>query len=207
MLEPSTARSGLENLLTSVNTVFPAIRVHLRTLSPQQGQFANDLDYQTSFALDECVAVANEAIWSRLCNGIGKPGLATDPRFETNARRVENRDTLLGILEPLFRTRPSREWTDLLNHSDVPCSPVQNIQQVFDSPQVRATEMLREIDHPTAGKVRMAGLPVKFSRTPASIRLAPPLLGEHNDLVLKDWLELNDEAIAELRSNGTLGQP
>ena len=153
------------------------------------------------------VAVANEAIWSRFCNGISKPGLATDPRFETNARRVENRETLLGILEPLFRTRPSREWTDLLNHSDVPCSPVQNIQQVFDSPQVRATEMLREIDHPTAGKVRMAGLPVKFSRTPASIRLAPPLLGEHNDLVLKDWLELNDKAIAELRSNGTLGQP
>lgn len=151
------------------------------------------------------VAVANEAIWARFCQGVGKPELAADPRFDTNAHRVENRDVLIALLDSMFRTRTGREWVELLNDAGVPCSPVQDIRQVFDSPQVRATEMLREVDHPTAGTVRMAGLPVKFSGTPASIRLAPPRLGEHNDEVLKDWLELDDAAMAELRDKGTLG--
>lgn len=151
------------------------------------------------------VAMANDAIWGRFCDAAGRPELAKEPRFDTNAHRVENRDALIAILDELFNARPRREWIELLNHAGVPCSPVQNIQEVFESEQVRATGMLREIDHPTAGKVRMAGLPVKFSGTPASIRLAPPLLGEHNDQVLKEWLELDDAAVAELRDKGTLG--
>ena len=151
------------------------------------------------------VAVANEAIWARFCEGVSKPELAADPRFDSNAHRVENRDALIALLDDMFRRRPGREWIELLNDAGVPCSPVQDIRQVFDSPQVRATGMLREIDHPTAGKVRMAGLPVKFSSTPASIRLPPPRLGEHNEQVLKDWLGLDDAAVAELRGKGTLG--
>ena len=151
------------------------------------------------------VAVANEAIWARFCEGVGRPELAADPRFETNARRVENRDALIALLDDMFRSRPGREWIDLLNRAEVPCSPVQNIREVFDSPQVLATGMLEEIRHPTAGTVRMAGLPVKFSRTPASIRLAPPLLGEHNHQVLNEWLGLDDAAIAGFLDRGSLG--
>ncbi len=151
------------------------------------------------------VAVANEAIWARFCEGIGKPELAADPRFETNARRVENRDVLIALLDDMFRGRPGHDWIDLLNRAGVPCSPVHNIREVFDSPQVSATGMLEEVQHPTAGTVRMAGLPVKFSRTPASIRLAPPLLGEHNDQVLSEWLGLGDAAIAGFRKRGSLG--
>ena len=167
----------------------------------------NIVPYQSFATADGhlVVAVANEAIWARFCNGAGRPELAADPRFDTNAHRVENRYALIAILKEMFRSRPGREWIELMNRADVPCSPVQDISQVFNSPQVLATEMLREIDHPTAGKVRMAGLPVKFSGTPASIRLAPPLLGEHNDQVLQDWLELDDAALAGFRRKGTLG--
>ena len=168
----------------------------------------NIVPYQSFATADGhlVVAVANEAIWARFCDGVGKTELAADPRFDTNAHRVENRDELLGILGEMFCARPRHEWIDLLNRAGVPCSPVQDIREVFESPQVLATGMLQEIDHPTAGKVRMAGLPVKFSGTPASVRLAPPLLGEHNEQVLKEWLELDDEAIGELRSRGTLGR-
>ena len=151
------------------------------------------------------VAMANDAIWSRFCGAAERPELAEDPRFDTNAHRVENRDALITILDELFRARPRQEWIEILNQAGVPCSPVQNVQEVFESEQVRATGMLREVHHPTAGKVRMAGLPVKFSSTPASIRLPPPRLGEHNEQVLKDWLELDDTAIAELRGKGMLG--
>ncbi len=168
----------------------------------------NIVPYQSFATADGhlVVAVANEAIWARFCDGVGRRELAADPRFDTNARRVENRDELLGILGEMFCARPRHEWIDLLNRAGVPCSPVQDIREVFESPQVLETGMLREIDHPTAGKVRMAGLPVKFSGTPASVRLAPPLLGEHNEQVLKEWLELDDQAIVELRSRGTLGR-
>ena len=167
----------------------------------------NIVPYQSFATADGhlVVAVANEAIWGRFCEGAGRTDLAADPRFDTNARRVENRDALLGILGKMFRARPGHEWIEVLNRAGVPCSPVQDIRQVFDSPQVRATGMLREVDHPTAGKVRMAGLPVKFSETPASIRLAPPLLGEHNEQVLKGWLGLDDDAIAGFRRKGTIG--
>ena len=167
----------------------------------------NIVPYQSFATADGhlVVAAANEAIWMRFCQGVGKPELAADPRFDTNAHRVENRDALLAVLDRMFRTRSQREWMELLNRIGVPCSPVQDIRQVFDSPQVREREMLREIDHPTAGKVRMAGLPVKFSETPAAIRLAPPLLGEHNDRVLEDWLGLDEADAAELRGRGALG--
>ncbi|MDE0214215.1 MAG: CoA transferase, partial [Deltaproteobacteria bacterium] len=151
------------------------------------------------------VAMANEAIWTRFCRAAGRPELAEDPRFDTNAHRVENRDALIDLLNELFRGRPRGEWIELLNEAGVPCSPVQDIGEVFESPQVRATGMLREIDHPTAGRVHMAGLPVKFSGTPASIRLPPPLLGEHNEQVLREWLELDEAEVAEVRSRGTLG--
>ncbi len=168
----------------------------------------NIVPYQSFATADGhlVVAVANEAIWARFCDGVGKTELAADPRFDTNAHRVENRDELLAILGEMFGARPRHEWIEILNRTGVPCSPVQNIREVFESPQVLATGMLREIDHPTAGKVRMAGLPVKFSGTPASVRLPPPLLGEHNEQVLKEWLELDDEAIVALRSRGTLGR-
>ena len=167
----------------------------------------NIVPYQSFATADGhlVVAVANEAIWTRFCRGVGKPELAADPRFDTNAHRVENRDALVAILGEMFRSRTGREWVELLNRIGAPCSPVQDIRQVFDSPQVRAREMLREIDHPTAGKVRMAGLPVKFSGTPASIRLAPPRLGEHNHRVLEDWLGLDDAEVAELQRKGALG--
>ena len=167
----------------------------------------NIVPYQSFATADGhlVVAAANEAIWTRFCRGVGKPELAADPRFDTNAHRVENRDALLAILGETFRSRTGREWVELLNRIGVPCSPVQDIREVFDSPQVQAREMLREIDHPTAGKVRMAGLPVKFSGTPASIRLAPPRLGEHNARVLKDWLGLDDAEVAALRRKGALG--
>ena len=140
---------------------------------------SNIVPYQSFATADGhlVVAVANEAIWARFLRRSRQNGLGRRPRFDTNARRVENRDALLGILGEMFRARPGHEWIEVLNRAGVPCSPVQDIRQVFDLPQVRATGMLREVDHPTAGKVRMAGLPVKFSETPASIRLAPRCWG------------------------------
>jgi crotonobetainyl-CoA:carnitine CoA-transferase CaiB-like acyl-CoA transferase len=145
------------------------------------------------------LGAASESIWKRLCPALGKADLADDPRFEKNANRVENRKELIDILATVFMSHSTEDWVNVLTEADVPCAAVQTIDQVFAAPQVLHRNMLVEIDHPTAGTVKLAGIPVKFSATPASVRLPPPLLGEHNDEVLASWLRMNDKDIAELR--------
>ena len=145
------------------------------------------------------VGVASEGIWRRFCGAIGKVELAEDARFAKNSDRVENRETLIAILSKIFLSRRSDQWIAVLNKARVPCAPVQTLDQVFSAPQVVQREMLVAVDHPTAGTVRMAGIPVKLSATPASIRLPPPLLGQHTEAVLSAWLGMKKEQIEELK--------
>jgi formyl-CoA transferase len=145
------------------------------------------------------IGVASEVIWKRFCQAIGRPDLTDDRRFADNSKRVENRAELISLLSELFVKRNNQAWFDRLTAAEVPCAPVQSIDQVFQAPQVLHRDMLMEVEHPTAGKVRMAGMPVKFSLTPASVRMPPPLLGEHNSEILKNWLGMNVEAIEELK--------
>jgi len=150
------------------------------------------------------VGAASEGNWRRLCQAIEMPELANDPRFAKNAQRVENREELIRILAAVFLKRDAAAWIDLLTEAGIPCSPVNTIDQVFSAPQVLHREMLIEVEHPTAGTVRMAGLPVKFSATPASVRLAPPLLGQHRQEILRSWIQMEDSEIADLQNEGVI---
>jgi len=150
------------------------------------------------------LGVANESIWRRFCAAIGRAELTDDPRFATNANRVENRKSLISILLEIFLARDTQTWLNLLQQAEVPCAPVQTIDQVFSEPQVHHRDMLVEVDHPTAGKVRMAGIPVKFSTTPASIRLPPPTLGQHTEEILKTWLGMEKEEVNNLRKGNVV---
>jgi crotonobetainyl-CoA:carnitine CoA-transferase CaiB-like acyl-CoA transferase len=150
------------------------------------------------------IGVASEGIWRRFCQALERPELADDARFAKNADRVAHRAALVAILGEAFLTQATDTWLRLLNQAEVPCAPVQTIDQVFTAPQVLHREMLVEVDHPTAGTVRMAGIPVKFSATPASVRLPPPLLGQHTDEVLTSWLEMGTDEIKQLRNIGVV---
>ncbi len=150
------------------------------------------------------VAVASEAIWKRFCPAIERPELATDARFEKNPQRVQNRDLLIRLLSEVFLGRKSSEWMERLHAAEVPCAPVQTVDQVFRSHQVLQRQMVTEVEHPTAGKVSMAGIPLKFSDTPPSVRLAPPLLGQHNEEILRTWLRMDDSEIVDLQSKGII---
>ena len=162
--------------------------------------------YQTFKTADSYVVagVASEGIWQRFCAAIERPELASDPRFGKNADRVEHRRDLLALLGEIFVTRKTEQWLAVLAAAEVPCAPVQTIDQVFAAPQVRHRDMLIEVEHPSAGKVAMAGIPVKFSQTPTSVRMPPPMLGEHNLDVLHEWLGLSDEQIAQLKGKQVL---
>jgi formyl-CoA transferase len=145
------------------------------------------------------IGVASEVIWKRFCQAIGRGDLTDDARFASNSKRVENRAELVAQLGEIFLQRDNEAWFKRLTEAEVPCAPVQSVDQVFQAPQVLQRDMLMEIDHPTAGRLRMAGIPVKFSVTPASVRMPPPLLGQHSAEVLENWLGMDAGAIEELR--------
>jgi len=150
------------------------------------------------------IGVASEVIWKRFCQAIGRVELTDDARFANNSKRVENRAALIALLSEVFLQRNNETWFKSLTEAEVPCAPVQTVDQVFLAPQVLHRDMLLEVEHPTAGRVRMAGIPVKFSATPASVRLPPPLLGEHSGEILKSWLGMSADTIDQLKRENVI---
>lgn len=133
------------------------------------------------------LAVGNDRQFAACCKVLGQPGLAQDPRFVTNRQRVKYREQLILLLEPLFRQKTTTEWRALLAAEQVPCGPINSIDQVFRDPQVLSRGMRLDLPHPVAGHVPQVANPVKFSRTPVEYQGAPPLLGADTETVL-NWL-------------------
>jgi formyl-CoA transferase len=150
------------------------------------------------------VAVANQKLWVNFCGLVGKEEWLKDPRFESNPKRVENRDALVPLIDELFAEKTCDEWMDLLLSAAIPCGPVNNMEHLFADPQVLHRNMVAEIPHPPIGSLRLAGIPVKYSETPGDIRLHPPLLGEHTDEVLSQVLEYTPGKIRELKERGAV---
>jgi crotonobetainyl-CoA:carnitine CoA-transferase CaiB-like acyl-CoA transferase len=150
------------------------------------------------------LGAASEPIWKRLGPALNRAELTDDPRFAKNADRVAHRQELIAILAELFMTRTTAQWVAALTQADIPCAPVQTVDQVFAAPQVLHRNMLVEVEHPSAGTVKLAGIPVKFSATPASVRLPPPLLGQHNEEILASWLGMDSTAISELKRKNAI---
>lgn len=161
----------------------------------------NIVPYQVFKAKDGYIALAvgNDLQWKKFCELAGVETLAENPRFKTNPDRVENRKELMEILDEVILKKKKEEWVKLCRDNGIPCGPINTIDKVFNDPQVLDRDMVLEVDHPTAGKIKLAGIPMKFSRTPGLIKSSPPLLGEHTDEVLSDLLGYNRQQILRLR--------
>ncbi len=144
------------------------------------------------------IAVGNDEIWRRFCPIVGLPEMAGDPRFATNRDRMANYDEMRAPIDRAFRTATSAEWIARLNAGGVPNGAVRDIGQMLDDPQLAARGMIQTLMHPTIGATRVVGAPIKLSDTPASVRAAPPVLGQHTDAVLQE-VGYTPEEIAELR--------
>lgn len=142
--------------------------------------------------------------WERFCRAVGRPDLTEHPRFATNALRAEHVDELREILVPITRGKTVAAWVREMEAIGVPCGPVNTVDQVVRDPQVKAREMLVEVQDPEVGPIAMAGLPIKLSATPGAIQRPAPRLGEHTEAILAEWLHLPAEAVARLREEGVV---
>ncbi len=147
------------------------------------------------------LALGNDSQFARLAQAIDKPEWADDPRFSTNAQRVNNRDVLISALSVITRSRTTKEWISLFERLGVPCGPINNLEQVFDDPQVVARNMQISMQHPKYGDMPLVANPIRLSETPVRYRNAPPALGEHTVEVLNRLLDIDPEQLHQLHQD------
>jgi formyl-CoA transferase len=146
------------------------------------------------------LAAANDRLFNRLCELLNRPEWASDPAFVDDTNRVRNRAKLGAAIETLTIEQPRQHWLKLFDENGIPCGPINDYAQVFADPQVTARGMAVEVEHPTLGRIRTLGSPIKMSETPPRVGRPAPLLGQHTLEVLRE-AGVSDEEIARLQEH------
>ena len=195
---------GMLNLLSYMGTHYLSTG---EVPTPQGSAHEFTVPWQAFQAKDGYVVIATrqENFWRKLCVVLGESGLAGDPRFATNPKRLENRAVLVPMIENIVRMHTVAEWLEKLRAAEVPAAPVNNLDGAFAEPPVAEREMIVEYDHPEVGRVRLPGNPIKMSGMSGTISNPAPLLGEHTDAILSQVLSLSADEIASLRRQGAIG--
>jgi crotonobetainyl-CoA:carnitine CoA-transferase CaiB-like acyl-CoA transferase len=163
--------------------------------------------YETFEAADGhvVVGVGSDTLWRSFCAVIGRPELAADPRFDVNARRVVNYDALRAVLAPILRSATVDRWMTALADAGIPCGRVRTVAEALEGPQVAARGLLLDVDHPRAGRGRYVGSPIRLgSGEDRGSRRPPPLLGQHTEEVLGEWLGLSPAEVGDLAHGGVV---
>ena len=160
--------------------------------------------YPTTDGHVAIAAGASDAVWGRFCEIIGREDLARDPRFAAAPARRDRRDEVAAIIQGWTAQRSKGEVVHTLSTGGVPAAPVNNVAEMVADPQVQAREMFVELDHPTYGKVKTTGTPLKLSETPGRVRWLAPQPGEHNEEVFVGLLGYSRDDLARWRGEGVI---
>ncbi len=166
----------------------------------------NIVPYQTFACSDGYIIVAtgNDGQYQKFVEVGGRADLALHERYATNPLRVKHREELVPLLAEMVLRQSRAFWIDQLEAVGVPCGPINNLDDVYSNPQVLARGIVTEVPHPTAGTVKLVRNPMRLSASPADNAVAPPLLGQHTDDIVRDLLGHSDAEIAALRAKGVL---
>ncbi|MGZ6008217.1 MAG: CaiB/BaiF CoA transferase family protein [Rhizomicrobium sp.] len=148
------------------------------------------------------LATSNDNQFRRFAKVADIEAVANDPRFARNAERVAHRQLVVDLLKPIFSRRTTAQWISDLEAANVPCGPINRVDQVFSDPQAIARNLTVAMQHSAVGQMQLVASPLRLSRTPPEYRNAPPLLGEHSEEVLTSLLGLRAEELASLRKAG-----
>ncbi len=150
------------------------------------------------------LAVGNDRQFAVFADCIAQPGLATDVRFQRNSDRIANRAELISILEAVLKTQTTAHWLGALGDRGVPAGPINSIDKVLTDSFAQERGLVRQLANTLGQDVPIVSNPVDFSETPVSYKKAPPLLGEHTEEVLREWLGYPQELIAELHEHSAI---
>ncbi|MCG8545238.1 MAG: CoA transferase [Alphaproteobacteria bacterium] len=171
-------------------------------------QHPNIVPYQVMPSADGyfVLSVGNDATFERFCKVAGCEHLLDDAKFKTAVERVRNREVVTETLNAITRGQPSAWWIENLEKNNIGCGPINALSEVFEDPQVKAREMVIEMDHPATGgrPAKLIASPIKLSATPVSYRQAPPTIGQHTEELLGEYLGMGAAEITELRARGVV---
>lgn len=172
-------------------------------------QHPNIVPYQVFATADGHIvlSIGNDPTFRRFCEHFDLSHLLADPRFSSNAKRVENRALVTETLAPILAQHPTRWWVEKLEALAIGCGPINRLSQVFADPQVKAREMVFEMEDarlPPGQALKLIANPVRLSKTPVNYRAPPPRLGEHTETVLGELLGLDATEVGDLRARGVI---
>jgi crotonobetainyl-CoA:carnitine CoA-transferase CaiB-like acyl-CoA transferase len=150
------------------------------------------------------LGVANSSLWERCCAAMERPDLIKDPRYASEAARVQNRETLVPLLNEVLGRRAADDWLKRFEAVGVPAGRIRTVAEVCESAHLKARGMIVTLPHPKAGALRVLGVPVRLHATPGKAATAPPLLGQHTERVLGRVLGLKRGEVARLRGAGVV---
>lgn len=150
------------------------------------------------------LGVANNSLWERCCIALERHDLVRDPRYATEAARVEHRDTLVPLLNEILGARSADDWMKRFEAAGVPAGRIRSVAEVCESEHLKARDMIVTLPHPRAGQVTAMGVPIRLHGTPGRASVPPPVLGQHTDAILRSLLALKPARIEQLRAAGVV---
>ena len=191
----------VDSVVSAMETIIQIYLVENRIPQRTGNRYEFIYPYDTFEASDGWViiAVGNNKLWEVFCNAVERPELLDDSDFRDNYDRVKAHVEVKRIVEEWSRQKTVKEIVDFMLSKKIPCAPIYTVKEVVEDDHIaEARRMIREIEHPIAGPVKVIGSPVNMSETPAEVALPAPLLGQHSEEVLKDVLNFTQEEIKSL---------